>query len=519
MRYFERAVTEKETEDSGDYAEEFTRAFLEGEPTPGIQFEYDLHKQYMPGHQPRRGERAGPGVDDRPEPGHHGQPARRSRASPSPPRPSSPPSSKRSRARRSPPTRTRRPTRRSSPRSPSPARSSPGATIDAIGATEWTLSNGARVVLKPTAFKEDEILFRALSAGGISLAEDESLVPANTADQVVAAGGPGRVQRRQPREEAGRQGRPDPAVDRRARGGPFGQRLAQGRRDPLPAHPPDLHRAAARPGRLRRHQDPAQDLPREPHAEPGDRLLGHPADDDAEGPAPLPAHDGRRDPRDEPREVAGLLPRPVRRRERLHLLLRRQPGPGEDRAARLHVIWPRCLRSAARRPGRTGASPPPEGVVKKTVEKGVEPKSLTAIVFSGPFENNPGNRVTHPGRRPGARDAPAQAPAREAERDLRRPRLARLQQDPPGGIPDVDRPRHRSRPHRRDERGHLPRDQGAPEEGPDRQGGRGDPAGASPAISRRAAARTAGGCRRSPSATGSARTRPGSCACRSRSTS
>jgi zinc protease len=37
--------------------------------------------------------------------------------------------------------------------------------------------------------------------------------------------------------------------------------------------------------------------------------------------------------------------------------------------------------------------PPPEGVVKRTVEKGVEPKSLTAIVFSGPFINTPVNRV------------------------------------------------------------------------------------------------------------------------------
>jgi len=35
---------------------------------------------------------------------------------------------------------------------------------------------------------------------------------------------------------------------------------------------------------------------------------------------------------------------------------------------------------------------PPEGVVKKTVEKGVEPKSLTAIVFSGPFRNDVENR-------------------------------------------------------------------------------------------------------------------------------
>jgi zinc protease len=36
---------------------------------------------------------------------------------------------------------------------------------------------------------------------------------------------------------------------------------------------------------------------------------------------------------------------------------------------------------------------PPEGVVKRTVEKGVEPKSLTAIVFSGPFRSDPGNRI------------------------------------------------------------------------------------------------------------------------------
>ena len=37
--------------------------------------------------------------------------------------------------------------------------------------------------------------------------------------------------------------------------------------------------------------------------------------------------------------------------------------------------------------------PPPEGVVKRTVEKGGEPKSLTAIVFSGPFQDDPGNRI------------------------------------------------------------------------------------------------------------------------------
>ena len=39
-------------------------------------------------------------------------------------------------------------------------------TNDALGITEWRLANGARVVLKPTTYKDDEILFRAVSPGG-----------------------------------------------------------------------------------------------------------------------------------------------------------------------------------------------------------------------------------------------------------------------------------------------------------------------------------------------------------------
>jgi zinc protease len=41
--------------------------------------------------------------------------------------------------------------------------------LDAFDATEWTLSNGMRVVIKPTDFKDDEILIRAWSPGGASL--------------------------------------------------------------------------------------------------------------------------------------------------------------------------------------------------------------------------------------------------------------------------------------------------------------------------------------------------------------
>jgi zinc protease len=59
------------------------------------------------------------------------------------------------------------------------------------GITEWTLSNGVRVVLEPTTFKQDEILFRAFSPGGTSLADDKDFVAAETASEVISEGGLG----------------------------------------------------------------------------------------------------------------------------------------------------------------------------------------------------------------------------------------------------------------------------------------------------------------------------------------
>jgi zinc protease len=66
------------------------------------------------------------------------------------------------------------------------------ATKDAVGITEWELSNGVKVVLKPTTFKEDEIVFRASSPGGTSLASDKDFIPADSAIQAVTAGGLGK---------------------------------------------------------------------------------------------------------------------------------------------------------------------------------------------------------------------------------------------------------------------------------------------------------------------------------------
>jgi zinc protease len=72
---------------------------------------------------------------------------------------------------------------------PAPGTIARTTTKEAVDITEWELSNGVKVLLKPTTFKADEILFRAFSPGGTSLASDKDFIPASTASQVIGAGG------------------------------------------------------------------------------------------------------------------------------------------------------------------------------------------------------------------------------------------------------------------------------------------------------------------------------------------
>ncbi len=62
-----------------------------------------------------------------------------------------------------------------------------------LDATEWTLSNGARVWLKPTDFKDDEILLQAYSQGGTShVKKIKDLPSAMLADAIVLNAGAGK---------------------------------------------------------------------------------------------------------------------------------------------------------------------------------------------------------------------------------------------------------------------------------------------------------------------------------------
>jgi len=63
--------------------------------------------------------------------------------------------------------------------------------IKEMGITTWTLGNGVRVIMKPTDFKNDEIQFSSYSFGGTSLVDDKDYLSASYADGIVDESGLG----------------------------------------------------------------------------------------------------------------------------------------------------------------------------------------------------------------------------------------------------------------------------------------------------------------------------------------
>ena len=77
-------------------------------------------------------------------------------------------------------------------RMPTPGRVVSAKTFPLSNVTEWKLSNGARVLFKPTDFRADEVLFSGYSPGGTSLISDADYLSAVNANSIVAASGLGR---------------------------------------------------------------------------------------------------------------------------------------------------------------------------------------------------------------------------------------------------------------------------------------------------------------------------------------
>lgn len=65
--------------------------------------------------------------------------------------------------------------------------------IESLGIKELTLSNGVKVILKPTPFKNDEVRFSSFSPGGTSLYSDSDYQSAINAPGIIASSGVGGI--------------------------------------------------------------------------------------------------------------------------------------------------------------------------------------------------------------------------------------------------------------------------------------------------------------------------------------
>ena len=384
MLGFERAVTESPDRESASRADEYTRNFLEGEALPTIWQELAFHRRFLPGITLAEVNKlAGDWfpADNRlvvvaaPEAASVVLPDERQLAAAV----SAPAAN-----RLTPYVDT------ASGQTLMDSMPAAGAIVGTTehpeaGITEWKLSNGATVVLKPTTLREDQILFQAFAPGGTSLASDAEFVPARAADAVVAAGGVGRFS--------------GVALDKTLSGKaiavmPFINELEEGMRGG--STPQDLEtmfqllylrftQPRADPTAFAAVASQARALLANQMASPevvfnqaiAAALNGNSPRRRPETPATI-------DQWDLAKSLAFYKARfadagnftfvfvgsftPATIRPLVETYLASLP------ATHAHEIW-RDL----------GITPPP-GIVEKTVEKGIAPKSEVAIVFSGPFE-------------------------------------------------------------------------------------------------------------------------------------
>ena len=187
MRGLERAFINRANRNSGSYASEYIRAFLDGESIPGIEYEFELYKRFVPEitldevdqvgqdwiHDTNRIVLvSGPEKEGLTMPGEEELMAVLAAGS-------------EAEITAYVDTVSDQPLLAEMPEGSEIVETE---TIEG-DITEWRLANGIRVILKPTDFEEDEIVFRGFSPGGTSLADDEDYIPASTAASLIPNGG------------------------------------------------------------------------------------------------------------------------------------------------------------------------------------------------------------------------------------------------------------------------------------------------------------------------------------------
>jgi zinc protease len=190
LRALERGYAERDKAQSRERAFELEALFLNGEPAPGEPFELALTRRLLPGIELAEINRLAAGWSSE---------ANRVIEINAPARPDVPvPSEAELRE-------TFRKVEGSElaawvdrtqegplvPKPPKPAALVEEKRTPELGTTEWRLQNGVRVVLKPTDFKNDEILLAGFSPGGLSLVPDASITSGELAPLLVRESGLG----------------------------------------------------------------------------------------------------------------------------------------------------------------------------------------------------------------------------------------------------------------------------------------------------------------------------------------
>jgi len=190
LRAYDRTWVQRENRSSGSYAAEYSRNFLEDEPIPGIAAEVEMAHRFVPEitldevnalAQVRTTEAnrvillAGPEASADTLPSEDDLLAVFEKVRQRPIEPYTD----------------------AAPEGPLMAEIPPPGTIvsrrqiKALGVTEWTLSNGVRVVLKPTELRQDQVLLTGFSPGGSSLEPIADHLSASYAAEVISLGGLG----------------------------------------------------------------------------------------------------------------------------------------------------------------------------------------------------------------------------------------------------------------------------------------------------------------------------------------
>ncbi|HUQ99568.1 MAG TPA: insulinase family protein [Gemmatimonadaceae bacterium] len=263
--------------------------------------------------------------------------------------------------------------------------------IPGVDVTEWKLSNGVRVLLKPTGFNADQIAFTAYSPGGTSLLSDSAFIPASAPDLIPLTSGVGKFTAVDLQKFlAGKQVSVSPSVDDLSQGMGGGGSL----RDVdtmlqlvyLYFTQPRLDTSLVNTF-IGRFRGVLANRSASPEAAFSDTLQVTMSQHSVREPLTTPSLLDRIDPyksyafyKDRFSDASGFT---------FVFVGNFRP----DSIKPLIERWIGGLPSTGRRETwrDTGVSPP-KGVIKRVVKKGTEPKARTALIFTGPFEYSRQNR-------------------------------------------------------------------------------------------------------------------------------